>query len=146
MIALLVERGAHAIAAEVVAQARRAAAIAAVRGVPVVALLEERREQAIATDGVSSAGCVAAVEHGVAAEVEEELVDGFAAPKLRSSRSASVCGHSAPTISRRSSRIAATHQGSGLATEALAAVITELFERHGIHRVFAVLRRAWEHD
>jgi RimJ/RimL family protein N-acetyltransferase len=32
---------------------------------------------------------------------------------------------------------APAHQGSGLATEALAAVITEVFERHGLHRVYA---------
>jgi RimJ/RimL family protein N-acetyltransferase len=29
------------------------------------------------------------------------------------------------------------HQGTGLATEALGAVISALFERHGLHRVFA---------
>jgi RimJ/RimL family protein N-acetyltransferase len=29
------------------------------------------------------------------------------------------------------------HQGTGLAAEALAAVIAELFERHGLHRVYA---------
>ena len=28
-------------------------------------------------------------------------------------------------------------QGSGLATEALGAVVTRLFEQHGVHRVFA---------
>jgi RimJ/RimL family protein N-acetyltransferase len=32
---------------------------------------------------------------------------------------------------------APAHQGSGLATEALAAVIAELFEAHGLHRVYA---------
>ena len=32
---------------------------------------------------------------------------------------------------------APAHQGSGLATEALAAVVTALFEEHGVHRVFA---------
>ena len=32
---------------------------------------------------------------------------------------------------------ARAHQGSGLATEALAAVITELFQEHGLHRVYA---------
>ena len=32
---------------------------------------------------------------------------------------------------------APAHQGSGLATEALAAVITALFEEHGLHRVYA---------
>jgi RimJ/RimL family protein N-acetyltransferase len=29
------------------------------------------------------------------------------------------------------------HQGTGLATEALAAVVAHLFERHGLHRVYA---------
>lgn len=29
------------------------------------------------------------------------------------------------------------HQGSGLATEALAAVITSLFADHGMHRIYA---------
>ena len=29
------------------------------------------------------------------------------------------------------------HQGTGLATEALTAVVTTLFEEHGLHRVFA---------
>jgi RimJ/RimL family protein N-acetyltransferase len=33
--------------------------------------------------------------------------------------------------------LAPSHQGSGLATEALAAVISELFEEHRLHRVFA---------
>ena len=33
--------------------------------------------------------------------------------------------------------LARAHQGKGLATEALTAVLTELFEQHGIHRVFA---------
>ena len=32
---------------------------------------------------------------------------------------------------------APAHQGTGLATEALGAVITTLFEEHGLHRVFA---------
>jgi RimJ/RimL family protein N-acetyltransferase len=32
---------------------------------------------------------------------------------------------------------APAHQGSGLATEALAAVISELFSEHGLHRVYA---------
>jgi RimJ/RimL family protein N-acetyltransferase len=32
---------------------------------------------------------------------------------------------------------APAHQGSGLATEALTAVVTELFEAHGLHRVYA---------
>jgi len=32
---------------------------------------------------------------------------------------------------------APAHQGSGLATEALRAVVTTLFEQHGIHRVYA---------
>jgi RimJ/RimL family protein N-acetyltransferase len=32
---------------------------------------------------------------------------------------------------------APAHQGSGLATEALAAVITELFDNHGLHRIYA---------
>jgi RimJ/RimL family protein N-acetyltransferase len=32
---------------------------------------------------------------------------------------------------------APAHQGFGLATEALAAVITELFDGHGLHRVYA---------
>ena len=34
--------------------------------------------------------------------------------------------------------LAPAHQRSGLATEALAAVITELFEEHGLHRVCAM--------
>ena len=33
--------------------------------------------------------------------------------------------------------LAQAHQGKGLATEALTAVVTELFEQRGIHRVFA---------
>jgi RimJ/RimL family protein N-acetyltransferase len=33
--------------------------------------------------------------------------------------------------------LAPAHQGSGLAAEALAGVIGELFERHGLHRVYA---------
>ena len=33
--------------------------------------------------------------------------------------------------------LAQANQGKGLATEALTAVVTELFERRGIHRVFA---------
>ena len=33
--------------------------------------------------------------------------------------------------------LAPAHQGSGLATEALSAVVTRLFERHDIHRVYA---------
>ena len=33
--------------------------------------------------------------------------------------------------------LAPAWQGSGLATEALCAVITRLFDRHGIHRVYA---------
>jgi RimJ/RimL family protein N-acetyltransferase len=33
--------------------------------------------------------------------------------------------------------LAPAHQGAGLATEALAAVVTELFEVHGLHRVYA---------
>jgi RimJ/RimL family protein N-acetyltransferase len=33
--------------------------------------------------------------------------------------------------------LAPAHQGSGLATEALAAVVAELFEHHGLHRVYA---------
>jgi RimJ/RimL family protein N-acetyltransferase len=33
--------------------------------------------------------------------------------------------------------LAPAHQGAGLATEALAAVIAELFEEHGLHRVYA---------
>ena len=32
---------------------------------------------------------------------------------------------------------APAHQGTGLATEALKAVITELFHNHGLHRVYA---------
>lgn len=32
---------------------------------------------------------------------------------------------------------APAHQGTGLATEALKAVITELFKSHGLHRVYA---------
>jgi RimJ/RimL family protein N-acetyltransferase len=33
--------------------------------------------------------------------------------------------------------LARASQGRGLATEALTAVLAELFERHGLHRVFA---------
>jgi RimJ/RimL family protein N-acetyltransferase len=33
--------------------------------------------------------------------------------------------------------LAPTSQGKGVATEALTALVTELFERHGMHRVFA---------
>jgi RimJ/RimL family protein N-acetyltransferase len=33
--------------------------------------------------------------------------------------------------------LAQTSQGKGVATEALMALVTELFERHGMHRVFA---------
>jgi RimJ/RimL family protein N-acetyltransferase len=33
--------------------------------------------------------------------------------------------------------LASASQGKGLATEALSAVVTELFERHGVHRAFA---------
>jgi RimJ/RimL family protein N-acetyltransferase len=59
-------------------------------------------------------------------------------------RSGALCGDCAvrvlseqPATAEVGVTFAPAHQGSGLATEALAAVITELFECHRLHRVFA---------
>jgi RimJ/RimL family protein N-acetyltransferase len=59
-------------------------------------------------------------------------------------RSGTLCGDCAvhvvtdqPATAEVGVTLAPAHQGSGLATEALAAVITELFEEHRLHRVFA---------
>ena len=49
-----------------------------------------------------------------------------------------LCGDCAVHIlATQPATFARAHQGSGLATEALAAVITELFQEHGLHRVYA---------
>jgi RimJ/RimL family protein N-acetyltransferase len=57
---------------------------------------------------------------------------------------AAVCGDCAvrvvtdqPATAEVGVTLAQAHQGKGLATEALTAVVTELFEQLGIHRVFA---------
>jgi RimJ/RimL family protein N-acetyltransferase len=59
-------------------------------------------------------------------------------------RSGTLCGDCAvrvvtdqPATAEVGVTFAPEHQGSGLATEALAAVIGELFEEHGVHRVYA---------
>jgi RimJ/RimL family protein N-acetyltransferase len=59
-------------------------------------------------------------------------------------RSGTLCGDCAvrvvtdqPATAEVGVTLAPAHQGSGLATEALAAVIGELFEEHGVHRVYA---------
>jgi RimJ/RimL family protein N-acetyltransferase len=59
-------------------------------------------------------------------------------------RSGTLCGDCAvrvaadqPGTAEVGVTFAPAHQGSGLATEALAAVISELFEQHGLHRVYA---------
>jgi RimJ/RimL family protein N-acetyltransferase len=59
-------------------------------------------------------------------------------------RSGTLCGDCAvrvvtdqPATAEVGVTFAPAHQGSGLATEALAAVVAELFEHHGIHRVYA---------
>jgi RimJ/RimL family protein N-acetyltransferase len=59
-------------------------------------------------------------------------------------RSGTVCGDCAvrvvadqPATAEVGVTFAPAHQGSGLATEALGAVTGELFETHGIHRVYA---------
>ena len=59
-------------------------------------------------------------------------------------RTGALCGDCAvrvvtdqPATAEVGLTFAPAHQGSGLATEALAAVITELFEEHGLHRVYA---------
>ena len=59
-------------------------------------------------------------------------------------RSGTLCGDCAvhvvtaqPATAEVGVTFARTHQGSGLATEALAAVITEMFLEHGLHRVYA---------
>jgi RimJ/RimL family protein N-acetyltransferase len=59
-------------------------------------------------------------------------------------RSGTLCGDCAvrvatdrPATAEVGVTFAPAHQGSGLATEALAAVIAELFEEHGLHRVYA---------
>lgn len=59
-------------------------------------------------------------------------------------RTGTLCGDCAvcvvtdqPATAEVGVTIAPAHQGSGLATEALAAVISELFEQHGLHRVYA---------
>jgi RimJ/RimL family protein N-acetyltransferase len=59
-------------------------------------------------------------------------------------RSGTLCGDCAarvvtsqPATAEIGVTFAPAHQGSGLATEALTAVIAELFEEHGLHRVYA---------
>ena len=59
-------------------------------------------------------------------------------------RSGTLCGDCAvrvlteqPATAEVGVTFAPAHQGSGLATEAAAAVITELFDAHGLHRVYA---------
>ena len=59
-------------------------------------------------------------------------------------RSGELCGDCAardlstqPATAEVGVTFARAHQGSGLATEALAAVVTTLFEEHGLHRVYA---------
>ena len=59
-------------------------------------------------------------------------------------RSGTLCGDCAvrvatdqPATAEVGVTLAPAHQGSGLATEALAAVINVLFEQHGLHRVYA---------
>jgi RimJ/RimL family protein N-acetyltransferase len=59
-------------------------------------------------------------------------------------RSGTLCGDCAvrvvtdqPATAEVGVTLAPAHQGSGLATEALAAVIAEMFEEHGLHRVYA---------
>jgi RimJ/RimL family protein N-acetyltransferase len=59
-------------------------------------------------------------------------------------QTSTVCGDCAvrvltdqPATAEVGVTLARAHQGKGLATEALTAVLTELFEQRGIHRVFA---------
>jgi len=59
-------------------------------------------------------------------------------------RTGSLCGDCAarveidpPATAKVGVTLAPSRQSKGLATEALAAVVTALFEQHGIHRVFA---------
>jgi RimJ/RimL family protein N-acetyltransferase len=59
-------------------------------------------------------------------------------------RTGELCGDCAvrvlagqPAIAEVGVTFAPAHQGTGLATEALAAVVGELFENHGLHRVYA---------
>jgi len=59
-------------------------------------------------------------------------------------RSGTLCGDCAvrvvtdqPGTAEVGVTFAPAHQGSGLATEALAAVVDELFTEHGLHRVYA---------
>lgn len=59
-------------------------------------------------------------------------------------RSGALCGDCAvrvatdqPATAEVGVTLAPAHQGSGLATEALAAVVAELFEHHGLHRIYA---------
>jgi RimJ/RimL family protein N-acetyltransferase len=59
-------------------------------------------------------------------------------------RTGALCGDCAvhvvtdqPATAEVGVTFAPAHQGTGLATEALAAVINELFENHGLHRIYA---------
>ena len=59
-------------------------------------------------------------------------------------RSGELCGDCAvhvvadqPATAEVGVTFAPAHQGTGLATEALAAVITALFDEHGMHRIYA---------
>lgn len=59
-------------------------------------------------------------------------------------RTGSLCGDCAvhlvtdqPATAEVGVTFAPAHQGTGLATEALAAVIAELFSNHGLHRIYA---------
>jgi RimJ/RimL family protein N-acetyltransferase len=59
-------------------------------------------------------------------------------------RTGTLCGDCAvrvvtdqPATAEVGVTLATEHQGSGLAAEALVAVISELFERHGLHRIYA---------
>jgi len=89
---------------------------------------------------------MADAERFLAAQSEVEFAEPGAWVQLAAvdRRTGELCGDCAvrvvtdqPATAEVGVTFAPAHQGSGLATEALGAVITELFESHGLHRIYA---------